>query len=95
MTCVAGCCQSRHSTECQARCLRIQREFDVDLQLIINQRFQDCMNELRKYAGSQTAAFTSPIMRLLQIEERLELRQASTKIFQVTDVETACWGGQS
>ncbi|MBB6431390.1 hypothetical protein [Algisphaera agarilytica] len=50
---------------------KIHVDFGVELQLIVNQDFQDCMSELRRFAGTQTAAFTSPIMRMLQIEERL------------------------
>lgn len=49
----------------------IKATFDVDLRLIINDKFQKCITELRAFAGQQGAAFTSPIMRLLQIEERL------------------------
>jgi hypothetical protein len=50
---------------------RLQADFNVDLQLIINEKFQQCIAELRLFSAKQGAAFTSPIMRLLQIEERL------------------------
>ncbi|MEO0868089.1 MAG: hypothetical protein AAFY17_06490 [Cyanobacteria bacterium J06642_11] len=49
----------------------IKTTFDVDLNLIINGKFQQCIAELRAFAKQQGAAFTSPIMRFLQIEERL------------------------
>ena len=50
---------------------RLKADFDVDLQVIINEKFQHCLNELRAFAATQSKAFTSPIMRLLQIEEYL------------------------
>jgi len=50
----------------------LRDDFGVDLQLVVNERFQDCLVELREFACKQGAAFTSPIMRTLQIEERLK-----------------------
>ena len=60
--------QMSHVTTIQER---LRDDFDIDLQLVINEQFQDCLVELRTFARRQGAAFTSPIMRLLQIEERL------------------------
>ena len=50
---------------------QVRDEFDIDLQLVINEHFQKCIVELREYCRNQTQALTSPIARLLQIEERL------------------------
>ena len=44
---------------------------NVDVEFIVNQRFLDCMNELRAFARSATADLKCPVMRLLQIEEHL------------------------
>ncbi len=51
----------------------LQQQFDVDLQLVINNQFQKCIDELRSFAQKQSAALTSPIMRLMQIEEHLNV----------------------
>ena len=61
--------QMSHVGEIRAR---LKNDLDVDLQLIINERFRDCVSELRSFAREQGAAFTSPIMRLMQIEGRLD-----------------------
>jgi hypothetical protein len=45
--------------------------YNVDLQLIINKTFMDCLDELRNYAGNQTEELKSPILRLMQIEYKL------------------------
>lgn len=50
---------------------QLQTEFDIDLQLIINRTFLNCIEELRTFTRKETKALTSPIARLLQIEERL------------------------
>lgn len=50
---------------------RIDKEFNVSLELIINEKFESAVNELRSIALKQTAHFSTPIMRLFQIEEHL------------------------
>ena len=55
--------------------VEIQRYFaenhKINLHLIINQAYQDCLAELRDYAASQTKELKSPVLRYLQIEESL------------------------
>lgn len=55
----------------------IQREllgqYGIELELIINERFLSCLNELRNKASEVTKELKSPVMRLLQIEERLQM----------------------
>ena len=46
---------------------------NIDLELIINKRFLDCLDELRAYAGKQTEELKSPILRFMQIEYRLDI----------------------
>lgn len=43
----------------------------VEIQPIINERYHEILRELRAYAGSKTEALQSPLLRLMQIEERL------------------------
>jgi hypothetical protein len=43
----------------------------VEILPIINERYFEVLRELRAYAGSKTEALQSPILRLMQIEERL------------------------
>jgi hypothetical protein len=49
----------------------LKKEHNVDLQLIINKSFLDCLYDLRTYAGNQTEELKSPILRLMQIEYKL------------------------
>ena len=44
---------------------------NIDLQLIINKTFLDCLDELRAFAGKKTEELKSPILRLMQIEYKL------------------------
>tara|TARA_B100000700_G_scaffold330037_1_gene454282 strand:- start:1921 stop:2517 length:597 start_codon:yes stop_codon:yes gene_type:complete len=47
----------------------MQRDLGVDINLVINEAYLARLNELRSYAGQQTQAFQSTILRLFQIEE--------------------------
>jgi hypothetical protein len=49
----------------------IKHSLDVCIDFIVNDRFMECMNEMRAYAKSETADLKCPVMRLLQIEELL------------------------
>ncbi len=50
----------------------LQKEFGVELELIINAMFQECLSELRTYAARESKELKSPVLRLYQIEEQLE-----------------------
>jgi len=43
----------------------------VELELVVNERLQECMTEMRMFAASKSAELKCPIMRLMQIEEQL------------------------
>lgn len=43
----------------------------IDIEAIYNEKFYLCIQELRRVAASTTQAMTSPIMRFIQIEEKL------------------------
>lgn len=49
----------------------LRSEFDVELEPIINQAYFDCLSQLRQYAAMETKELKSPILRLMQIEEKL------------------------
>ncbi len=44
----------------------------IDLQIVINEDYMDCLKQLRKFASEQTKALESPVLRLMQIEEKLK-----------------------
>ncbi|WP_439183648.1 hypothetical protein [Carboxylicivirga taeanensis] len=44
----------------------------IDLELIYNESYLDCINKLRARAKETSQALTSPILRFLQIEEKLK-----------------------
>ena len=50
----------------------IERKYGVKLDLIINDRFHACLNELKDLAAISGAELKSPVMRLLRIEKQLE-----------------------
>jgi hypothetical protein len=49
----------------------IHERFQVDIEVISNQDYMNCLNELRLYARTETKELKSPVLRLFQIEEKL------------------------
>jgi len=50
----------------------IKKEYDYTIELIINHEFLSCINSLRNYAKKETKEIKSPVLRWMQIEEKLE-----------------------
>lgn len=50
---------------------RLKAEFDCDLELVINHEYKRCLDELRAYAKKETKELKSPVLRMMQIEEKL------------------------
>ena len=50
---------------------RIYKSTNVKIEVIYNQKFYECIQELRQKASITSQAMSSPIMRFLQIEEKL------------------------
>jgi hypothetical protein len=50
----------------------INKKFNVNLELIINEKFLECIQELRNVAKETTQAMPTTIMRFLQIDEKTE-----------------------
>lgn len=49
----------------------LRAEFGVKLEPIINQLYFNYLSQLREYAAKETKELKSPILRLMQIEEKL------------------------
>ena len=60
--------QVQHLAEIEAN---IKRQYGIDIESIVNEKFHACLEELRLYAATQTVALQCPLMRLMQIEELL------------------------
>lgn len=58
---------------------RVKKSTGIIVQTIINNSYQDSLNELRKIAGKESKALDSPFMRYLQIEEYLKKHLNRTK----------------
>ena len=50
----------------------IESKYGVKLEMVVNERFQTCLNELKEIAAVAGAELKSPVMPLLQIETQLE-----------------------
>ena len=50
----------------------ILESHSVDVTFVVNQKFQDCLHEMRSFAGRQSSELKCPIMRLFQVEEQLK-----------------------
>jgi len=51
---------------------QLYEKYGVELQLVINEQFYQCLHEMREYARSETKEIKNPIMRMLQVEEYLK-----------------------
>jgi len=50
----------------------MKQKHNVDLEIIINERFLECISELKEVAKKESKEIKTPIMRFLQIEEKLK-----------------------
>jgi len=50
----------------------IKDRFNQDIQIVANSEYLKCINELRKVAKTRTDEIKSPLMRFMQIEEKLK-----------------------
>jgi hypothetical protein len=50
----------------------IKRDYNVTIDPMINEKYASCLSELRNFAASESKELKSPILRLLQIEEKLK-----------------------
>ena len=50
----------------------INEKYSVEIEPVINQKYFECITALRNYASKETKELKSPILRLLQIEEKLK-----------------------
>ncbi|MCE9546799.1 MAG: hypothetical protein K8T25_15070 [Planctomycetia bacterium] len=57
----------------------IQESRKVKIELIINERYSECLAKLREYAATRTEELKSPVLRLFQIEALLDRHVARRK----------------
>lgn len=57
----------------------LRSERNVEIELVINEKYQDCLAALRDHASRKTEELKSPVLRLFQLESRLERHVASMK----------------
>ena len=51
---------------------RISSENGIKILLVVNEKYQRCLDALREYAAGETKELKSPVLRLMQIEEKLK-----------------------
>ncbi len=51
---------------------KIITKFGIEVQFIINDAFLSCVDEMRAFARKETSELKCPVMRFMQIEERLK-----------------------
>lgn len=57
----------------------IQEKYNITLEVIINEKFAECLEELRKFARQETKNMKSPVLRFMQIEEHLTKHLGKTR----------------
>lgn len=58
----------------------LRSEFNVELEPVINKDYLNCLDQLRQYAAKETKELKSPILRLMQIEEKLSKHVAKLNV---------------
>ena len=56
----------------QEICKQIKKRTGYDLEVIMNEKYLTCLEDLRRHAARETKELKSPILRLMQIEEKLK-----------------------
>ena len=51
---------------------KIFSKYGINLEFVVNEKFLDCLNELREFAKRETKELKSPVLRLMQVEEYLK-----------------------
>ncbi len=49
--------------------LKLKEKYEIELIDIINEKFLNCLKELREFASQETKDIKSPVIRYLQVEE--------------------------
>lgn len=47
------------------------RKYGINIEFIVNEKFLNCLKELREFAKKETKELKSPVLRLMQVEEYL------------------------
>ena len=50
---------------------KLKEQYGCELELVINHAYKKCLDQLREYAKKETKELKSPVLRLMQIEEKL------------------------
>lgn len=50
----------------------IKNRYGHNLELVINEKYQECLDQLREHARKETKELKSPVLRTMQIEEKLK-----------------------
>ena len=58
---------------------RLQETFGINLVLKLNGDFQSCLDEIGSYSGKESKELRTPVLRLMQIEEKLKRHLARNK----------------
>ena len=61
--------QTRDLHEIQAY---INEKHNLEIELVVNDKFEEYLQQLRNYALNETKELKSPVLRLMQIEEKLK-----------------------
>ena len=56
----------------------LKEKSNIDLILVVNEDFQKCLEELKDYSWQQSQELKTPVLRLMQIEEKLRRFVAKT-----------------
>ena len=50
----------------------LSQKYGINIEFIFNDKFLNCLIELRAFAKNQTKELKSPVLRLMQVEEYLK-----------------------
>jgi hypothetical protein len=88
---------SKHS---QARDIKdieinILNKYGIEVNFVINEKFLSCLREMRNFARKETSELKCPVMRFMQIEERLNMHVAKINGFPYAQERDCAKAGSS
>ena len=67
-----GKAENNQTMHLEAISNNIRKKYKVEIKMVVNEKFQACLDEMRDFAEKQTEVLQCPIMRFMQIEAYLK-----------------------
>jgi len=67
-----GKAENNQTMHLEAISNNIRKKYKIEIEMVVNEKLQACLDEMHDFAGKQTEVLQCPIMRFMQIEAYLK-----------------------